>query len=259
MREFTCLDKGIELAVKGYQVFSLANNAKQPPKNHHGYLEATCDQETIFSWYQANPFRNLGLRLDTSNLLVVDIDLHSENNNGRQSLLTLKKHGMTLPNDTYIERSPNGGLHYFFSFAGKKVHKANVWPGIDLLTDFTVIAPSEVDGKPYQPVGTRTLANLKPAPGWITDKLKSTSEVKAVSSVRIKKYTGKLLDKIVAGTGQGDRNVWLTSLAGSMFRVGANSDTVYKLLWVANESLDDPLQQNEFDTIFKSILRREAR
>lgn len=259
MREFACWDKAVEMSIKGYQIFPLANNAKQPPKNHHGYLEATCDQETIFSWYQANPFRNLGLRLDTSNLLVVDIDLHSENNNGRQSLLTLQKRGMTLPNDTYIERSPNGGLHYFFSFAGKKVHKANVWPGIDLLTDFTVIAPSEVDGKPYQPVGTRTLANLKPAPGWITDKLKSTSEVKAVSSVRIKKYTGKLLDKIVAGTGQGDRNVWLTSLAGSMFRVGANSDTVYKLLWVANESLDDPLQQNEFDTIFKSILRREAR
>lgn len=259
MKKFTCLDKGIELAVKGYQVFPLANNAKQPPKNHHGYLEATCDQETIFSWYQANPFRNLGLRLDTSNLLVVDIDLHSESNNGRQSLLTLKNHGMILPNDTYIERSPNGGLHYFFSFAGKKVHKANVWPGIDLLTDFTVIAPSEINGKPYQPVGTRTLTNLKPAPGWITDKLKDTSETKAVKSVRIKKYTGKLLDKIVAGTGQGDRNVWLTSLAGSMFRVGANSDTVYKLLWVANESLDDPLQQNEFDTIFKSILKREAR
>lgn len=259
MREFACWDKAVEMSIKGYQIFPLANNAKQPPKNHHGYLEATCDQETIFSWYQANPFRNLGLRLDTSNLLVVDIDLHSENNNGRQSLLTLKKHGMTLPNDTYIERSPNGGLHYFFSFAGKKVHKANVWSGIDLLTDFTVIAPSELNGKPYQPVGTRTLANLKPAPGWITDKLKATSEVKAVSSVRIKKYTGKLLDKIVAGTGQGDRNVWLTSLAGSMFRVGANSDTVYKLLWVANESLDDPLQQNEFDTIFKSILKREAR
>lgn len=259
MKEFTCLDKGIELAVKGYQVFPLANNTKKPPKNHHGYLEATCDQEKIFSWYQANPFRNLGLRLDTSNLLVVDIDLHSENNNGRQSLLTLKKHGMVLPNDTYIECSPNGGLHYFFSFAGKKVHKANVWPGIDVLTDFTVIAPSEINGKPYQPVGTRTLANLKPAPGWITDKLKDTSEIKAVSSVRIKKYTGKLLDKIVAGTGQGDRNVWLTSLAGSMFRVGANSDTVYKLLWVANESLDDPLQQNEIDTIFKSILKREAR
>ncbi|WP_430681873.1 primase C-terminal domain-containing protein [Lentilactobacillus dabitei] len=31
------------------------------------------------------------------------------------------------------------------------------------------------------------------------------------------------------------------------------------MLWVANESLDDPLQQNEFDTIFKSILKREAR
>ncbi len=91
MREFACWDKAVEMSIKGYQVFPLANNAKQPPKNHHGYLEATRDQETIFSWYQATPFRNLGLRLDTSNLLVVDIDLHSESNNGRQSLLTLLK------------------------------------------------------------------------------------------------------------------------------------------------------------------------
>ncbi|MGO2950120.1 bifunctional DNA primase/polymerase [Lentilactobacillus kefiri] len=260
MKKFTCLDKGIELAVKGYQVFPLANNAKQPPKNHHGYLEATCDQETIFSWYQANPFRNLGLRLDTSNLLVVDIDLHSESNNGRQSLLTLKKHGMFLPNDTYIERSPNGGLHYFFSFTGEKVHKANVWPGIDLLTDFTVIAPSEVDGKPYQPVGNRNLANIKPAPGWIIDKLKATSEVKAVSSVRIKKYTGKLLDKIVAGTGQGDRNVWLTRLIGQLFMVGAEPETVRQLAYVFNEKfIDPPLLENDVGTIFNSILRREVK
>lgn len=237
MREFACWDKAVEMSIKGYQVFPLANNAKQPPKNHHGYLEATCDQETIFSWYQANPFRNLGLRLDTSNLLVVDIDLHSESNNGRQSLLTLKKQGMILPNDTYIERSPNGGLHYFFSFTGEKVHKANVWPGIDLLTDFTVIAPS-----------------------WIIDKLKATSEVKAVSSVRIKKYTGKLLDKIVAGTGQGDRNVWLTRLIGQLFMVGAEPETVRQLAYVFNEKfIDPPLLENDVRTIFNSILRREVK
>jgi hypothetical protein len=110
------------------------------------------------------------LRLDLSDLLVVDIDMHEPTKNGRNSLVQLFNQGQTLPSDTYIERTANGGVHYFLKYAGAKVRKVDVWPGIDLLSDFTVIAPSEINGKPYAPLGGRTLADIKPAPQWLVDK-----------------------------------------------------------------------------------------
>lgn len=171
MKEFATLDKAIELAQQGYAVYPLIENTKKPPKGVAGYQAATSDQNTILSWFQKNPTYNLGLRLDLSDLLVVDIDMHDPTKNGRTSLARLFKQGLTLPNDTYIERTANGGVHYFLKYAGAKVRKIDVWPGIDLLSDFTVIAPSEINGKQYKPLDSRTLADIKPAPQWLVDKL----------------------------------------------------------------------------------------
>ncbi len=171
MKEFATLDKAIELAQQGYAVYPLIENTKKPPKGVAGYQAATSDQNTILSWFQKNPTYNLGLRLDLSDLLVVDIDMHDSTKNGRTSLTKLFNQGLTLPNDTYIERTANGGVHYFLRYTDAKVRKIDVWPGIDLLSDFTVIAPSEINGKLYEPLDGRTLADIKPAPRWLVDKL----------------------------------------------------------------------------------------
>lgn len=171
MKEFATLDKAIELAKQGYAVYPLIENTKRPPKGVAGYQAATNDQGTIFTWFEDHPAFNLGLRLDLSDLLVVDVDMHDPTKNGRTSLTQLFKQGQTLPSDTYIEGTANGGLHYFLKYAGAKVRKVDVWPGIDLLSDFTVIAPSEINGKPYEPLDGRTLADIKPAPQWLVDKV----------------------------------------------------------------------------------------
>ncbi|MCB7177103.1 bifunctional DNA primase/polymerase, partial [Lactiplantibacillus plantarum] len=136
MKEFATLDKAIELAQRGYAVYPLIENTKKPPKGVSGYKDATIDQGTIFAWFENHPDYNLGLRLDLSDLLIVDVDMHEPTKNGRTSLVQLFNQGLTLPNDTYIERTANNGVHYFFKYAGAKVRKIDVWPGIDLLSDF---------------------------------------------------------------------------------------------------------------------------
>jgi len=263
VKEFASLDKALDLVESGYEIYPLSANTKTPPKGHHGYLEATRDRNTIFAWFKKHPTYNLGLCLDLSDLLVVDIDMHDPTKNGRTSLAQLFKQGQTLPNDTYIERTANGGVHYFLKYAGAKVRKVDVWPGIDLLSDFTVIAPSEINGKPYEPLDGRTLADIKPAPQWLVDEL-AGQKVNWTSghayTTRLKKYTGRLLDEMVQGTNTGDRNVWLTKMAGRMFSVGADPKTVYNMLSVINDSFVDPsLPSREINVIFQSILKRESK
>lgn len=263
MKEFASLYRAIKLAEWGYDLFPLMDNSKTPPKGHHGYLEATRDQNIIMDWFQNNPDYNLGLRLDTSHLLVVDVDIHDSAKNGKDSLMELQRQGKTLSPDTYIEKTVGGGLHYFFKYTGDKVRKVDNWPGIDLLSDFTVIAPSEIGGMAYAPLSGRTLADIKPAPNWLVDEL-STNNLNGASeyayTTRLKKYTGRLLDEMVQGANTGDRNVWLTKMAGRMFSVGADPKTVYNMLSVINDSFVDPsLPSREINVIFQSILKRESK
>ncbi|MFW2884675.1 bifunctional DNA primase/polymerase [Levilactobacillus brevis] len=263
MEEFSSLYAALDLVVNGYEIYPLSANTKTPPKGHHGYLEATRDQNIIVDWFQNNPDYNLGLRLDTSHLLVVDVDIHDSTKNGKDSLMKLQRQGKTLSPDTYIEKTAGGGLHYFFKYTGDKVRKVNNWPGIDLLTDFTVIAPSEIGGMAYAPLSGRTLADIQPAPNWLVNELSTNSLNGAPEyayTTRLKKYTGRLLDEMVTGTTQGNRNAWLTKIAGRMFGVGASPKTVYNLLSVINNSFVDPaLPSKEVNVIFQSILKRESK
>src|SRR5699024_7838463 len=118
-------------------------------------------------WFKNNPNYNLGLALD--HLLVVDVDIHDSAKNGKDSLFELQRQGKTISPDTYIERTAGGGIHYFFKYAGPKIRKVDVWPGIDLMSDFAVIAPSEINAKTYSPLDGRTLADVKQAPNWLVD------------------------------------------------------------------------------------------
>ena len=263
MGEFDSLYAALDLAENGYEIYPLSANTKTPPKGHHGYLEATKDKNTIWDWFKNNPNYNLGLRLDTAHLLVVDVDIHESAKNGKDSLMKLQRQGKTLPNDTYIEKTAGGGIHYFFKYAGPKSRKVDNWPGIDLLTDFTVIAPSEINGKSYEALDGQTLADVKLAPNWLVDELTGqranwTSE--NVYATRPKRYTGHLLDDMVQGTNTGDRNVWFAKMIGRLFATGAEPETVYELACSINERfIDQPLETKEVTTIYNSILKREMK
>ena len=265
MKEFATLDKAMELAQQGYSVYPLIKNTKTPPKGHHGYLEATRDQNTIMDWFQSNPDYNLGLRLDTSRLLVVDVDMHDPTKNGKDSLMKLQRQGKSLSPDTYIEKTASGGLHYFFKYTGDKVRQVDNWPGIDLLGDFTVIAPSEINGKPYEPLDGRTLADVKPVPNWLVDMMKPDEKPDfSFKVVRPSKYKSKMVGNLVAmlnqTIGQGGRNDYLTRICGLLLSSTATGGEVLKTLLKINSINCVPsLPEREVIGIYKSILKHELR
>lgn len=251
----------LELAKQGFQLFPLIANTKKPPRKTDGYKSATSDLRAVSGWFETEPTTNIGLRLDTANLLVVDVDRHSSGKDGVNSLAELKRVGYELPTNTYIEKTPGNGLHLFLSVdrtSGHPHRKVNWRPGVDVLTDFVVIAPSVIDGRSYQPVGSQQLNQATAAPDWLLSDLskKNVNASRESATPTRKTWTGRWLDDLVQGTAMGNRNVFLTSLVGKIFNTGCQSETAYELLQVANEHLDTPLPSSEVNQIFKSVLRR---
>ncbi|WP_245155257.1 bifunctional DNA primase/polymerase [Levilactobacillus yiduensis] len=251
----------LALAKQGFKLFPLIANTKKPPRGMDGYKSATSDLQAVSGWFEVEPATNIGLRLDTSNLLVVDVDRHTSGSDGVASLAELKRTGYELPTDTYIEKTPGSGLHLFLSVAGTNEHpqrKVNWRPGVDVLTDFVVIAPSVIGGRSYQPVGSQQLTQAVAAPDWLLSDLskKKVNVSRGNATPTRKTWTGRWLDDLVQGTAAGNRNVFLTSLVGKIFNTGCQSATAYELLQVANDHLDTPLPSSEVNQIFKSVLKR---
>lgn len=114
MKKFSSLKQALKLADIGLETSPLSENSKVPLKGSHGYLEATKDSNTLFEVFEKQPKANLCLRLDTSHLIMVDVDLHTKEANGKETLLKLADKKMVLPHTTYIEQTPHNGLHYYF-------------------------------------------------------------------------------------------------------------------------------------------------
>lgn len=249
----------LALAKQGFKLFPLIANTKKPPRGTDGYKSATNDLQAISGWFEADPATNIGLRLDTSNLLVVDVDRHQSGHDGVASLAELKRNGYEMPTDTYVEQTPGDGLHFFFTLSGKHPHREVNWrPGVDVLADFVVIAPSVIDRRLYHAIGGQQLAQAKVAPDWLlNDLFKEKVNVSRENATPTRKtWTGRWLDDLIQGTTTGNRNVFLTSLVGKIFNTGCQSATAYELLLVANEHLDTPLPSSEVNQIFKSVLKR---
>ncbi|MFD1419358.1 bifunctional DNA primase/polymerase [Lactiplantibacillus songbeiensis] len=251
-------ERALKLAGAGISIFPLASNSKAPFKGSRGYLDATTDLQTIGGWFEHVPRLNLGMRLDTAGLLVVDVDRHGQTD-GVATLRRLNQEGKRLPGDTYIERTPNDGLHYFFKLTDPLSvrRRTNLYPAVDVLHDFVMIAPSQIDDHYYQAVDPSN--SIRPAPQWlIRDLLPSQrmNEAPERASNIHKTWTGRVLDELVAGTSEGNRNSFLTSLLGKIFNTGCQSVTAYELLQYANSQLKPPLPDKEVNTIFRSIIKR---
>lgn len=265
-------------------VFPLAEGTKKPPilfpgcsdKNkHHGWRESTLDNITISDWFhrdpvtdgKEHPYYNLGINLREAGLIVVDLDRNHES--GYDGIKRFNKfvadHHYDFPQKTYVEKSPNGGLHVFLKVNEQieRNHLNNFLHGVDLLNDQVMAAPSEINGSSYYPLYDGiTMDDIQEAPEWLIkwfkkgdqlDDLKDNKKVASLPQNVQATWTGNLLDRIVQGTGAGNRNSWLASIAGSLFLTRADPDTVYKELLFANSNCQPPLSIKEVDSIFKSV------
>lgn len=267
--------RALQLAQAGVPVYPLAPGSKTPPKGHHGYREATTDTDTILRW---SDDWGLGIDLFTAGMLVVDLDrpgtttdgkaVHGGKDGVKALKIYLEQHQRQLPHPMYAEQTPHGGLHLFFKLdkpLERPTRKTNALPGVDILGDFVIASPSEVDGSPYlvmqdqaQPVSIHDTAT---APQWIVDLLTAPQTVfnptKANSFMKGQKtYTGRLLDKIAQGADEGERNNWLASVTGSILNAGTDPANAYYLIgWINERFISPPLDDREVNAVFKSVCK----
>lgn len=261
MKDYAAGRTALELASRCIPVYPLAPGSKAGLKGGHAFKDATMDADTIRRLFGSEPAANVGILLAPSGLLVVDVDCHTPERDGRASLTKLAKQGRVMPSDTYIEKSPNG-LHYFFraDTTGLSNNREAFFKdsGIEVRVDHVSVAPSELPSGAYQPINQ--WGDVQPAPDWVLEQLHPPRKPNFGSVRPVKKYTGKLLDMVVSGAGEGNRNDWLTSIIGRLFAVGMEPENAYQLALVVNEHfITPPLDDSEVITIYNSILRKEVR
>ena len=90
---------------------------------------------------------------------------------------------------------------------------------------------------------------------------KNTKKPNNASMTQQKKlYTGEFLDTLVAGAETGNRNNWIRKMTDKMLSLGAELETIYQLLLVANQHfLDSPLPDKEINTTFKNRVKNHQR
>lgn len=254
----------LKLAEKGIYYYPAIHNGKGGLKGSHGFRDAVNDDSMAREWFQGTN-NNIGINLKKSGLMVVDVDMHG-NGNGRHNLLKVFQTYGRLPDDTLIERTPHNGIHYFLKVpSGVKVKSQTSaffdQSGIDLMCNNILIAPSTIEGASYAHV-SGSYDDIKEVPGWLVPFLqdKQTYRNGTPGAIREKKYTARLLDKIAKGATQGNRNDFITSIAGSMFSLGTENTNVLELLSVINQHfISPPLPEKELETIYRSVLSRELR
>lgn len=267
--------RALQLAQAGVPVYPLAPGSKTPPKGHHGYREATTDPDAVLRW--ADDW-GLGIDLFTAGIVVLDLDrpgtdrnghaVHGGKNGVKALKIYLEQHQRQLPHPMYAEKTPHGGLHLFFKLdkpLERPTRKTNALPGVDILGDFVIASPSEVDGSPYlvmqdcqQPVSIHDTAT---APQWIVDLITTPqtafNPAKANSLMKGQKtYTGRLFDKIAQGADEGERNNWLASVTGSILSAGTEPANAYYLIgWINERFISPPLDDREVNAVFKSVCK----
>jgi len=246
------LDEALALAAKGFWVLPVKSKQKIPQIKEWQKL-ATTDQRIIRDWWGKWPNANVGIATgEESNLLVLDVDADADKDlDGNETLDQLEQRYAGLP-PTIEVLTPRGGRHLYFQYLkGQDIRNSAgaLGEGLDIRGEGGyVVAPPSVllKGRPYawdvdhHPDETPLAA----PPDWLLALL--------MERVSTRQQTG-------TPTMNGDipktqRNVTLTSLAGTMRRAGMDAEEIDAVLQVINtRRCTPPLSEAEVRTIAHSI------
>lgn len=258
-------DYAIQYAKKGLFVIPLYPDSKIPTMKHRN--KPPLDQHKIKLIFNNHPNLNMGIKM--VDLFVIDIDTPEHGNKRVDGFQSIKDVPSELLPTTLTSTSPTGGKHYFYLKRNGKPRKSFPWrEGVDVVAgknNLTVVPPSTKNGKPYEWLNPEH--EIVTAPQGLIDLIEhdyqqkhSDKTIKVdYSLINGKRWTGQLLDELIQGSNQGQRNTYLTSLVGKLFATGADARTIYQLLIFANEHCEPPLPDDEVITIYNSILERELR
>ena len=218
-------------------------------------------EELIKKWIEEGG--NVGtLTGSASGIAVIDIDTHKGVNGMGNLIEFLDTYDIELPK-TKVVKTPSGGYHFYFKLDEKYnetqfIQNHSQLKGVDFQTHgrYVVAPPSQIDGKYYEVVRDVELAELPDK--WLemfTDKMITKKNKK-----RERKFTANLLGDIIAGCGEGSRNIFLTSIIGKLFATGLNHDEVRVWsLYVNQIGCNPPLPEEEVLRTYESVRKRELR
>lgn len=224
-------------ALRGWAVSPLRPQSKEP-LTAHGYKDATVDPQTIARWWQACPDANVGIATGgVSGVVVLDVDPRA---GGDESLRDLEARFGPLP-DTVTALTGGGGQHYYFALPqGAAVRSRRVAPGLDLKGEGGyVVAPPSVhpSGGAYQwEIGhSPDDLPLAPLPTWLLEGGDGPG--------RRYEWDGRPIP-------EGERNISLASIAGSLRARGLDGQAIFAALRAINEAqCQPPLPESEVKRI----------
>ncbi len=164
-------EHALRYAAKGWKIFPVTPDQKTPLARlvPRGFKDATDDPEVISQWWSAAPNANIGLSLEASGLVCVDIDSYKDDCAAHELGLFEK-----LPK-TLEQQSARGGQHFIYCCAANQTYTGSLGLGIDVKhKGYILVSPSSFAGGVYT-----WLNDLEPAPA--PDWLANWKETKVVS------------------------------------------------------------------------------
>lgn len=252
-------------ASRGWHVFPLEpvelgnpKSGKAPLSDHalrlfNGKNQATTALEVIDKWWYAHPAAGIGIALDKSNLVALDVDvgpIFDKDGNqvglkpGQKSLEEFDAH---LP-ETLTAITGSGGLHAFFDAEGVPAHALKLRDGIDLIGNgYVVAAPSpHWTGGTYRWHLDRPIA---PLPAILRQAVRLRAEEK---KVQLNESVGSSIDS-------GGRNIALFRLGCALREQGIGVQAVAAALHHENQlRCKPPLDDRELMLLVDSVMKRVA-
>lgn len=249
----TNLEAAMDYAAHGWKVIPLHTPIKngkcscnhddcksigKHPRVPNGLTEATDDPEKIKYWWGMWPQANIGVRTGSeSGIIVMDID---------DEALAKESIGDKEIPETLIQETGSGGKHLIFAYPGKPVKTCTKpIPGVDSRADggYIVVPPSNhKSGRNYEWLNSFDPA---PAPAWWVELIDKTAKATPVS------HTDNPDGSIIF---EGSRNASLTSVAGSLRKLGYGYDEMLVSLLARNtKACRPPLDEKEVEIIARSV------
>jgi Bifunctional DNA primase/polymerase, N-terminal/AAA domain/Primase C terminal 1 (PriCT-1) len=224
------LKAALGYAGRGWPVFPCNGKA---PLTEHGFKDATIDVETIRAWWTKWPDANVAIATGAaSGLVVLDVD----GDDGGDSLAKLEREHGALPR-TVSAKTPHG-QHFYFAHPGGVIANSvgRLGAGLDVRADGGyVIAP--------------------PSPGREWDEHPDELALAAfnIDGARRNGGPAPAVGDVIP---EHERNVTLTSLAGTMRRRGMSEAAIVAALQVENHHRCVPsLPDREVGRIAASVSR----
>ncbi|MBQ9662147.1 MAG: bifunctional DNA primase/polymerase [Oscillospiraceae bacterium] len=222
---------------------------RKTPLIDGGFHEATADPAWIHAWWKKWPDANIGMW--TKGFVVLDIDHHTEDADGADSLRELEQEYGELP-ETWIVLTPTGGAHYYFRCDDPALTVGTaIAPGIDFRAagGYVLLPPSiHPNGGQYEwdaghmPHET-PLADL---PEWLHQLILRKMEKRPFSLA-----TSEIPERIPVG----ERNNALFKIACSLRAKNLTVEEILPSMRLINRRCDVPLEEPELLTLCKSTER----